>query len=39
MSTAYLTAQGYRVMRFWNSQVNTEMEDVLEAIYAALRDS
>ena len=36
--TAYLTAQGYRVIRFWNEQVNREMDDVLKAIYAALTD-
>jgi len=37
--TAYLSEQGYRVMRFWNEQVNTEIENVLEAMYAALTDS
>ncbi len=37
--TAYLSEQGYRVMRFRNEQVNTEIENVLEAIYAALTDS
>ncbi|MBV8454217.1 MAG: endonuclease domain-containing protein [Deltaproteobacteria bacterium] len=37
--TAYLTEQSYRVIRFWNEQVNREMDDVLEAIYAALADS
>jgi len=31
--------QAYRMMRFWNEPVNTEMENVLEAIYAALTDS
>jgi len=36
--TAYLNEQGYRVLRFWNEQVNTEMEDVLQAIYVALMD-
>ena len=36
LRTAGLTEQGYRVMRFWNTEVNTEIEDVLEAIYAAL---
>jgi len=36
--TAYLTAQGYLVIRFWNEQVNREMDDVLEAIYAAFAD-
>ncbi len=38
MRTAYLNEQGYRVLRFWNEQVNTEMEDVLQAIYVALMD-
>ena len=37
--TVYLNQQGYRVIRFWNGQINTEMDDVLEAIYAALTDS
>ena len=37
--TAYLTAQGYRVIRFWNEQVNRALDDVLEAIYAGLTDS
>ncbi len=37
--TAYLNAQGYRVVRFWNEQINTEMDDVLEAIYVALTES
>jgi len=37
--TAYLTEQGYGVIRFWNKQVNREIDDVLEAIYAALADS
>jgi hypothetical protein len=37
--TAYLTAQGYRVIRFWNERVNRALDDVLEAIYAGLTDS
>ena len=37
--TAYLAERGYRVIRFWNEQVNREMDDVLEAIYMALTDS
>ena len=36
LRTACLTEQGYRAMRFWNAEVNTQIEDVLEAIYAAL---
>jgi len=39
LRTAHLSEQGYRVMRFWNEQVNRELENVLEAIYAALTDS
>ena len=39
LRTAYLHQQGYRVLRFWNEQVNSEMEDVLQAINAALTDS
>jgi very-short-patch-repair endonuclease len=37
LTTAYLSEQGYQVMRFW--QVNTEMQNGLKAIYAALTDS
>src|SRR5271156_2654403 len=37
--TVYLSEQGYRVMRFWDAQVNTEMENVLEPIYDALTNS
>ena len=32
LRTTYLSEQGYRVMRFWNAQINTEMGNVLEAI-------
>ena len=39
LRTAYLNQQGYRVLRFWNEQVNTELAGVLQAIYAALTDS
>jgi very-short-patch-repair endonuclease len=39
LRTAFLAKRGYRVMRFWNQEVNMEMENVLEAIYAALTDS
>jgi len=34
--TAYLEAQGYRVMRFWNNEVIDGLEGVLEAILRAL---
>jgi very-short-patch-repair endonuclease len=39
LRTAYLNQQGYRVPRFWNEQVNTELEGVLQTIDAALTDS
>jgi very-short-patch-repair endonuclease len=38
-ATSYLNEQGYRLIRFWNEQINREIEDMLEAIYAALTDS
>jgi very-short-patch-repair endonuclease len=34
--TQWLEAEGYRVLRFWNNEVTTEIESVLEAIYQAL---
>ena len=34
--TAYLRAQGYRVIRFWNNQVMTDVEGVMRAIGMAL---
>jgi very-short-patch-repair endonuclease len=34
--TAWLTSRGYRVLRFWNNQVLTEMDAVLESIRTAL---
>jgi very-short-patch-repair endonuclease len=37
--TAYLCERGYRVIRFWNEQVNRQMNDALETIFAALADS
>src|SRR6266567_8275654 len=39
LRTAYLNQQGYRVLRFWNEQINRELEGVLQAVYAALTDS
>jgi very-short-patch-repair endonuclease len=39
LRTAYLNPQGYRVLRFWNEQVNTELQGVLQAIHAGLTDS
>ena len=37
--TVCVNQQDYRLIRFWNRQINTEMDDVLDAIYAALTDS
>jgi very-short-patch-repair endonuclease len=34
--TAWLTSRGYRVLRFWNNQVLTETDAVLESIRTAL---
>ena len=34
--TRWLESRGYRVIRFWNNQVLTETEPVLEAIALAL---
>jgi very-short-patch-repair endonuclease len=34
--SAWLTGQGFRVLRFWNNEVLEEMEAVLEVIRAAL---
>jgi len=33
---AWLRAQGIEVLRFWNNQVLTETEEVMETIYRAL---
>ena len=37
--TAYLREHGYRIIRFWNEQVNRENSDVLETIFCALTDT
>jgi very-short-patch-repair endonuclease len=37
--TKYLEEQGYRVLRFWNNEVLNNVEGVMSAIYAALRDA
>ena len=37
--TRWLESRGYRVVRFWNNQVLTETEPVLEAIALALAPS
>ena len=34
--TEYLESRGYRVLRFWNSDVMNDLDDVLRAIAAAL---
>lgn len=36
--TRALQAQGYRVLRFWNHQIENELPAVLEAIRQALED-
>src|SRR5258707_13670556 len=35
--TAYLASGGYRVLRFWNNDVLTNMSDVLSVIESAIR--
>ncbi len=35
---SFLRSQGFRVMRFWNGEIYTELEEVLEAIYFAVED-
>ena len=35
---AYLAAQGFRIIRFWNNDILTKTEGVSEAIWAALQD-
>ena len=37
--TAWLEAQGYRVLRFWNTEVFANLEGIVDAIYAAVRGS
>ena len=32
--TAYLEKRGFKVLRFWNNEVNTNLQGCLEAIYA-----
>jgi very-short-patch-repair endonuclease len=34
--TAWLESEGYRVLRFWNNDVTTNINGVMEAVYAAL---
>jgi very-short-patch-repair endonuclease len=35
--TAWLNSRGFRVLRFWNSRVFEESDEVLETIWNALR--
>jgi len=37
--TLYLNALGFRVLRFWNNQVMSELRDVLNTIYIALSNN
>jgi very-short-patch-repair endonuclease len=37
--TQYLESQGYRVLRFWNTEVLLEVDGVLTAILGALEKS
>ena len=37
--TRWLEAEGYRVLRFWNNDLTTNMDGVLQAIYAAIYGS
>src|SRR6266446_6609007 len=37
--TRWLEAEGYRVLRIWNDDLTTNMDGVLEAIYAAIYGS
>jgi very-short-patch-repair endonuclease len=34
---AFLGSQGFQVLRFWNSDIDQNLEGVLEAIFAALK--
>jgi isoleucyl-tRNA synthetase len=37
--TDYLESKGYRVLRFWNNELNDNFEGVLEVIYNALNNT
>jgi hypothetical protein len=37
--TRWLNAEGYRVLRFWNNDLISNMKGVMEAIYAELHGS
>ncbi|WP_309570070.1 endonuclease domain-containing protein [Actinobacillus ureae] len=34
--TKYLNQQGFKVLRFWNSEIHTELDSVLDTIFYAL---
>ena len=36
--TQYLEAQGYRVVRFWNNQVEKEMDGIIQVLDAILNE-
>ena len=36
--TAFLSSRGYRVLRFWNNDVMSNIDSVLRVIYEALND-
>jgi very-short-patch-repair endonuclease len=36
--TAYLESKGYRVLRFWNNDVNDNIDSVLSVIWEALKE-
>jgi very-short-patch-repair endonuclease len=37
--TRWLRSEGYRVLRFWNNDIVSNLDGVMETIYAALYDS
>ncbi|NOX92703.1 MAG: endonuclease domain-containing protein [Gammaproteobacteria bacterium] len=37
--TAFLEARGFQVLRFWNNEILTQTEDVLDVIFRALNET
>ncbi len=37
--TEFLESQGYRVLRFWNSQVERELDGVIQVIRSAIKEN
>jgi very-short-patch-repair endonuclease len=37
--TAYLEAQGFRVLRFWNHEINENLDGVVETIFRAVHSN